>query len=225
MSLGHGAVVVRNGLILNLDAANIKSYIGTGTAWKDISGNENNSILNNGPTYSTTNSGILTLDGTNDWIDCGNASIFSPPSLTASIMIRCASFSTRPHIFGRGSGTAGNFYMVVETNSVFRFYNDIGANWTIAANTAAFPLNTWTYVTATHDGSNSKIFYNGVLQVSTPRVGFLRNWQSNTLQIGTISSGSQITNGSVAAAHLYNRALTEAEILQNFNALRGRYGI
>lgn len=225
MGIAYNTSIVRNGLVLHLDAANKKSYPGTGTVWTDLSGNGNNAALNNGPAFSNTNSGIFSLDGTNDWIDCGNASIFSPSLLTASIMVRCSSFSTRPHLFGRGSGGAGNFYMVIETNGTFRFYNDIGAGWVIAANTPAFSLNTWTYVTVTHDGSFSRIFYNDTQQVSTARSGNLRNWQSNTLQIGSISSGTSLINGNVAFAHLYNRALSADEITQNFNALRGRYGI
>ena len=224
MGLGHGASIVRSGLVLHLDAANIRSYPGTGTVWADLSGNNNNASLNSGPTFNTTISKNFLLNGTSNWIDCGNATIFSPPLLTASLMIKCASFSTRPHIFGRGSGNDGNFYMVVESNGVFRFYNDTGGGWVVAATTSAFPLNTWTYVTVTHDGSFSKIYYNGIQQVSTARSGNLRNWQSNTLQIGNIVGTSPI-NGNVAFAHLYNRALSTVEIQQNFNATRGRYGI
>ena len=222
MATNYNPKAVTSGLVLALDAANAKSYPGTGTTWTDLSGNGNNSTLINGVSYST---GILSLDGTNQRIDCGNAQIFSPQYLTASVMVRCNSFSTRPHLIGRGDGNSGNFYIVVETNSVVRFYNDIGAGWVVAANTTAFPLNTWTYVTVTHDGSLSKIYYNGVLQVSTSRIGTLRNWQSNTLQIGSILSGSSLINGSVSFASLYNRALSVDEIKQNFNAIRGRYSI
>jgi hypothetical protein len=225
MACTSGPTIVTNGLLLDLDAANPKSYPGAGTAWNDISGNANNATLTGSPTYSNTNAGIFSLNGTTAWIDCGNATIFSPPLLTASVMVRCVSFSTRPHLFGRGSGTSGNFYMVVETSGIFRFYNDIGANWVIAANTTAFPLNTWTYVTVTHDGTVSKIYYNGVQQAQGARVGSLRNWQSNTLQIGSILSGSSLINGNVAFAQLYDRALLDSEIQQNFNAVRGRYGI
>lgn len=195
------------------------------TTWNDLSGRGNNGTLVNGPTYNTTNSGTFIFDGTDDWIDCGNADIFSPPRLTASILVRCASFSTRPHLFGRGNGSSGNFYMVVETNGTFNFFNDIGANWIVAAATPAFALNTWTYVTVTHDGNSSKIYYNGTLQVSNSRVGDLRNWQSNTLQIGSLVNGGQLINGSVSLVHLYNRALSATEIQQNYTAIRGRYGI
>lgn len=225
MGIVYNASIVRNGLVLHLDAANKKSYPGSGNTWNDLSGNGNNASLLNGPAFSSDFSGNLILDSTNDWIDCGNASIFSPPLLTASIMVRCSSFSTRPHLFGRGDGGAGNFYIVIETNGTLRFYNDVGSGWTIAANTAAFSLNTWTYVTVTHDGSFSRIFYNGTQRVSTARVGNLRSWQSNTLQIGSILNGNSLINGNVALVQLYGRALSANEIAQNFNALRGRYGI
>lgn len=224
MSVFSGPEIVNTGLVLHLDAANPRSYPGTGTAWNDLSGNNNNASLNNGPTFNSTISKNFLLDGSNDWIDCGNATIFSPALLTASIMVKCTSFSTRPHLFGRGNGNDGNFYMVVESNGVFRFYNDIGGGWVAAANTTAFPLNTWTCVTVTHDGSFSKIYYNGIQQVSTARSGNLRNWQSNTLQIGNIIGTSPI-NGNVAFTRLYNRALSATEIRQDFEATRGRYGI
>lgn len=225
MAIAYNPKIVTNGLVLCLDAANQKSYPGTGTTWFDLSSNGNNSQLINGPTFNTNFLGNFVLDGSNDRIDCGNASILSPALLTASIMVRCSSFSTRPHLFGRGGATAGNFYMVVETNGVFRFYNDVGTGWVIAANTPAFPLDTWAYVTVTHDGSFSKIYYNGIQQVSSARSGNLRDWQTNTLQIGSILSSSSLINGNVASAQLYNRALSDNEIRQNFNALRGRYNV
>lgn len=225
MGIVYNTSIVRNGLVLHLDAANRKSYPGSGTVWNDLSGLGNNATLVNGVAYSSANVGILTLDGIDDWIDCGNASTFSPQYLTASIMINSISFSRRPHLFGRGNGGTGNFYMVVETNGIFRFYNDTGTGWVVAATTTAFPLNTWTYVTCTHDGNFSNIYYNGIQQTSTARVGTLQNWQSNTLQIGNIVNYGSLINGTIGSATLYNRALSPIEIQQNFNAQRGRYGI
>ena len=68
MSLGHGASIVRNGLVLYLDAANPKSYPGSGTTWKDLSGNGNNGTLVNGPTFNSANGGSIVFDGTNDYV-------------------------------------------------------------------------------------------------------------------------------------------------------------
>jgi hypothetical protein len=66
MSLGHGASVVRDGLVLHLDAANIKSYPGTGTTWYDLSGNGNNAALLNGVIYSASFNGNMVYDNIDD---------------------------------------------------------------------------------------------------------------------------------------------------------------
>lgn len=67
MSLGHGPAVVKTGLVLHLDAANLRSYTGTGTAWKDLSGSGRHASLTNGPTHSISNNGNFAFDGVNDY--------------------------------------------------------------------------------------------------------------------------------------------------------------
>lgn len=210
---------------MNVYTANTTAVTNKGTSWYDLTSNGNAATLTNGPLFNPDNKGSMIFDGANDYIDCGSNSNFSSPLITASIIVKCSTFSTRPHLFGLGGGSSGNFYMVVETSGTFRFFNDIGAGWAVAANTTAFPLNTWTHVTCTHDGAISRIYYNGVQQSESARVGTLRNWTSDSLQIGGISNGTQLLTGNVAVAQLYNRALPATEIKQNFNSLRGRYGI
>ena len=68
MAFGNGPRIVNNGLVLCLDASDRNSYPGSGTTWFDVSGKNNNSSLNNGPTYSSDNNGTIVLDGTNDII-------------------------------------------------------------------------------------------------------------------------------------------------------------
>ena len=103
MSLNHGPrTIIPDGLILHLDAANTKSYPGSGTVWKDLSGNGRDGTLIDGVGYSTDNGGTLVFDGTDDYVDCGNDNILSPPYLTASVMCKQTSFSTRGHAMGRG---------------------------------------------------------------------------------------------------------------------------
>jgi hypothetical protein len=69
MGLSHSPSIATNGLVLCLDAANRKSYPGSGTTWTDLSGNGNNGTLTNGPTYSSANGGSLSFDGTNDVVN------------------------------------------------------------------------------------------------------------------------------------------------------------
>lgn len=74
MAFANGPVIVKNGLIFNLDAADRNSYPGSGTTWSDISGNGNNGTLTNGPTFSSDNGGVIVLDGSNDYIANGSLS-------------------------------------------------------------------------------------------------------------------------------------------------------
>lgn len=89
MSLGHGAGIVRSGLVLHLDAANRKSYPGSGTVWTDLSGLENNGTLNNSPTI---NNGILSLDGVNDNITIASIDLSSTDKITLSFWCRLKSY-------------------------------------------------------------------------------------------------------------------------------------
>ena len=68
MSTRYNARIVSDKLMLHLDAANPKSYIGSGTSWVDISGKGNNGTLTNGPTFSSDNLGSFVFDGTNDHV-------------------------------------------------------------------------------------------------------------------------------------------------------------
>ena len=229
MSLNHGPrTIIPDGLILHLDAANTKSYPGSGTVWKDLSGNGRDGTLINGVGYSTDNGGTLVFDGTDDYVDCGNDNILSPPYLTASVICKQTSFSTRGHIMGRGAGNDGNFYIVLETNRQLKVYLDYGSVLALGGYFNNFPLNTWTQITVTHDGLVTKIYINGVLEVSSNRVGTLRSWQANPLLIGGGPGGpggAQFATGNISSAQMYSRALNQSEILNNFEILRGRYSI
>ena len=76
MSLYHSPQISLNGLVLCLDAANPKSYPGSGTTWTDLSGNGNNGTLVNGVGYSSDNLGSLVFDGANDYVNAGNLGSF-----------------------------------------------------------------------------------------------------------------------------------------------------
>jgi hypothetical protein len=65
MGFNYSPKIVTDGLVLYLDAANSKSYPGSGTTWGDLSRSQNNGALVNGPTFSSANNGILTFNGSN----------------------------------------------------------------------------------------------------------------------------------------------------------------
>ncbi len=91
MSGKIGPDINENGLVLSLDAANYKSYTGSGTTWRDLSGNSNNGTLTNGPTFNAANMGAIVFDGTDDKVTISMNSSFiygvSPFSLNAWIYV------------------------------------------------------------------------------------------------------------------------------------------
>lgn len=229
MSLGHGASVVRDGLVLHLDAANPKSYPGTGTTYTDLSIKGNNGTLINGVGYSTNNSGCFVFDGVNDTIDCGPVPEIgaSLTGLTVSAWVYSTSASTRCILENGTLYTTNTFYLFQENSSYFTFEVYGGAYDAVFAS-YVYQLNTWYNLVGVWSSNNRVDLYtNGVLTSGT-RIGQVRSSVINgntNLFVGTRAGTSYPFSGSIGDVKLYNRALSAAEIKQNFEALRGRYGV
>jgi hypothetical protein len=226
MSLGHGASIVRDGLVLHLDAANPKSYPGSGTSWFDLSSNANNGTLVNGVGYSADNKGAMVFDGVNDSSYFPNEiGILDNNPWTISIW---ANVSTSEIGAGRKgwliwkgpSNQAANqlISMGVTSNSI-----EI-ANWsndTVFSN-ALVNFGNWAMYSCTFDGTTIKVYVDSIqLGSKTTTLSIIAGgWY-----LASRTSVTDFLNYSVSVFHLYNRALTEQEIKQNFEATRGRYGI
>jgi hypothetical protein len=199
--------------------------VATGGGWADLTGRGNNGELINGVRESSANGGSIVFDGTNDYVGLGTSTSLVPPYVTASLFVYLNSYSTRPHLFGRGEVGIGHFYFVVETSGVFRFYTDIGSGWSfIQPSSFTFPIGTWYNIVGTFDGSNVNVYGNGSLLATQSRVGQLRQYTALETELGRILTSFNL-NGNISQASIYNRALTAAEVQQNFNALRGRFSI
>jgi hypothetical protein len=236
--LGHGSKIVRDGLVLHLDAANIKSYPGSGTLWKDVSGNGNNGTLVNGVAFNSSNKGSMFFDRVNDHINFENVASLqflnrSPYTLEAWIYPTVnPGASSWTGIFNRESTFNGlrdgyNIYLNGSTGTAMFFATErfqAGTNRGLIYEVTTSVLNTWQQVCATYDGTNLNLFYNAQL-ISTrdDATGNIAN-TSKALEIGRRSSGSYF-GGRLNEQKIYNRALAPAEIQQNFEAIRGRYGI
>jgi hypothetical protein len=224
MSLSHGANVVRNGLILCLDAANPKSYPGSGTAWTDLSSNGNNGTLVNGPTYSSVNGGYIEFDGGDEYIN-GSLAIPSVGSnYTLESMVFLANVSGLKSIFSHGrSGVAFSSGIIISGNNL-RFRNS--SNDHAFSSPTTLTANQWYHFIISITPSGSTGYCNSVSQGTT-----VQTITSNTIadyHIGRRSSNSasEFMNGRIAFIRAYqNKALSALEVQQNFEALRGRYGI
>ena len=205
--------IVTNGLVLYLDAGQSTSYNG-GTTWTDLSGRGNNGTLVNGVGYNGSNGGSLSFDGVNDYVNCGNPSI-SVGKITVSAWVKISTLNITQHIVDSSSNSW--HLAVLGTNRPY-LWNDS----TYHQSSQVLLSNTWYMLTGVQS-STSDIYVNGVLSQS---ISDNRNVTTNNVNIGRWqSNGLRLFNGNIAQVSIYNRALTAEEIQQNFNALRGRFGI
>jgi hypothetical protein len=232
MGLNHSPSIVTSGLILALDAANSKSYPGSGTTWIDLSTSKNNGTLANTPLYSSSNGSIVFsgYGGANNYISLSNLPS-TLPQLTVEVWVNLLY-----------SGNQGVLYIIGQRNSAFRLmYGASNFNWvcattnnswystgtTLSSNSVTV-YNVWNHVVVTYDGSFNRIYVNGVLQgTSTPAISgnILMSSLGGLYIMQTDASNLDNGSGQLSIARIYNVALTQEQILQNFNAQRGRYGL
>lgn len=224
MALNHSPRIITSQLIMCFDPANLRSYPGSGTAGYDISGNNYTETLLNGVSYSTSNLGIFTFDGVDDYCtgsDPGQQtrytveSWFKPTSYPNNNS--CTISSVYP-----GTNATVNFKIGYDAGSTMSggFY-DGSWHYTPSVSTS---LNTWQCIAYSYDGSNLTIYSNGSSGGSTAYTG-TPNSGGSGIRIGRRWDVDDYFAGSIGAIKVYSRALSATEVLQNFNALRGRYGL
>lgn len=225
------AGIVTLGLKLYLDAGNNNSYPGSGTTWTDLSGLGNNGTLN-GPVYSNTNGGVLDFDGTNDYISSANSvSTDLTGSITSEVWFKLdALASDYVRVFGKGNPSLGTrtfglFYLTTVGNQfLFQRYKEFG--YLNVSYDTTVSTGVWYQLVGTSDVDTGthRLYLNGVAQAATgPETGsYISSTDGYT--IGG-DAYHQYHNGPIALVRLYNRALTESEVEQNFNFSRDRFGI
>jgi len=228
--------IVTNGLVLNLDAAKVDSYPGTGTTWRDLSGNNNNGTLTNGPTFSGIGKqASIVFDGVDDYVNnVGSVSTFSfiqnTGIFTIGMWIKPAVLNKTHYFLGNTpTSVEKGFYYGFNSSNGLRFDIMRGDNSAVLNFTAASFISTtdWVNIIAVGNGSTVTLYKNGSsFQTSTGMSNFPTGDSTRVLNVGRITNYSSETfQGSISVSQIYNRALSAAEVSQNFNALRGRYGI
>jgi hypothetical protein len=238
--------IVRSGLTLNLDANVASSYPGSGTTWSDISGNGNNFTMasyNGGsnPAFTrTTNRNYFQFTGTTAPAAAflGGGYMTRGASLnmdysTTSVWFNNNTSSPKVMILG-GTGWENSVYQGVEMYLNGLAIGQMSTRITTGGGTSNSDLhspynyNQWYQLTQTFDGTTQRMYINGVLYTSTSKSG-VQNIPNRQYMIGAHHEGSGnpsvFMNGAIAQYLIYNRALTAAEVLQNFNATRKPYGI
>jgi hypothetical protein len=225
-----GSNVVTNGLVLALDAANTKSYPGSGTTWNDLSGNNNSGSLVNGPTFDSGNGGSIFTDGTNDYISSpyfGNTT----DSFTFAAWFKNDNYSEDKFLLARGRDGSGNgwslhikiFTTGLSVSAVVTTSG--GATQFSATGTSTLALNSWYYLTGVWTaGVSIKHYVNGILEATTNTSTTNLRTSTDGWVIGSLTT-TNFTSGYNAIAQVYTRVLSDAEVLQNYNAQKSRFNL
>jgi hypothetical protein len=233
MGISRGPKIVSSGLVLCLDAANKLSYPGTGTTWTDLSGTGKNLTLINGPTFSSANGGHIVFDGTNDYAVVNPVSAFNiycismwfkPTTIINSTsvgksLIYLKSSTIKYISFGDNTGRVANEYITI--------VQEPGDKRTAVNDGGSLSAGTWYNIVFNYESSQYNIYINNTLKSttigsSTGNVPLITD--PDFIYLNSYEGTSGYLDSSLSTCMIYNRALTAAEMLQNYNATKGRFG-
>jgi len=211
--------------------------------WNDLSGNRNTGTLISGSSYNTGSGGNIQFDGTDDYVYCPYNVSFKPSQITISAWIKPTSSTSNwskiisypyrvddswaePYFswcLSISESTTGKPNLIISTDNGGTFDREDCTATTSLTN------GIWYFVVATYDGTNLKMYINGVLETTQPHstAGNIKYISDSIVSIGNRSVYyiGEYANGKISNVQIYNRALTESEITQNFNAHKSRYSI
>ncbi len=211
--------IVKDGLVLWLDANDKTSYPGTGTTWTDLSRTAGSGSLVNGPTYNSANGGSIVFDGVDDYVQCNISKLSFLNLITLSIGFKLLSFVDVKGLLQFANNSNDSVpWILIRTNgsNTMSWYLNGGyqINQTILTNTVYF-------LDLTYDGTTWNAYKNGILDGSW--TGPFGSYNGDYFWIGNGYNG--YTNIQVYNTKLYNRALSTQEVLQNYNATKNRFGL
>tara|TARA_A100001015_G_C14720949_1_gene605875 strand:+ start:79 stop:774 length:696 start_codon:yes stop_codon:yes gene_type:complete len=220
--------IIKKGLVFNFDAANRASTIpstSTDKTFNTIDLSQSGSFTADAQFDSSTISPSFNLDGTGDYINLGNDSILNFSKYTFSVWVKLSNTNNQTFI---GKGLSKNYGFGI---SVGNIYHNIktSAGWGGNESTSVsgnISTDTWQNVVGTYDEVNIKVYVDGEFKSSLAKAGPIVYSSSNT-EIGHIGddyNGYYVT-GNMGPIQIYNRALSASEILHNYNALKGRFGL
>jgi hypothetical protein len=213
--------IVTNGLVLHLDVANSRSYTSGSTIWNDLSGNNNNGTLTNGPTFSSANGGNIVFDGTNDYIDTGKTATqlgVYDANYTFDAWVYPTDFTNDRTMFGTDtSATREGLHLVFRNGTIYQGH--YSADYGVGTGT----LNAWNNICYTYTQSSgaASIYKNGILQGTGTIASFIGT--TNILIGRWIGAQYFIGNGGIYK--IYNRVLSAQEVKQNYNSQKSRFNL
>jgi hypothetical protein len=240
MGLGHSPSIVMNGLVYSLDAGNLRSYSGSGLTVNGLVGGIGGTLVG-GVGFTSANSGSFIFDGANDYIQLIKPNITN--STTISLWINQQAIDSDKTLINNENDSTGigNFHLFFDTLENFsgrtntysiNFFDNNGTSSSrLAFETNSYSLNNWVNFTITFVSNSAtgirgyknsiESNFSGVSSIGVNDISATSDFKLGKRTI----SDSRYFNGNISQVQIYNRALTAAEIRQNYNATKKRYGL
>jgi hypothetical protein len=220
MATLYGANVVTDGLVLSLDAANPKSYPGSGTTWYDLN-KRYDATLSSATFNSAGAESSFRFSGSGGAVTSGTGTDFAE-AISIEIVYKSSitdTFSTYGRIFDRGDTTISLGSVI---SYQLRFWTYAGGSRSSVSSVNGIGQDgLWHHLMYIYNGTNTLLYLDGSFIVSYAKTGSLES--GSTITIG--NGDSNLFGGEIALCRVYNKGLLESEAISNFNATRGRFGI
>ena len=229
MGVHGGPDIVTDGLVFGMDPANEQSYIGSGTTATDLINKVEGTLQSSGM-FETNDAGVFNFDGGTNYIDCGTNSILNIiNSLSISVWFKTSSAGSNKAIVNRDPGYSNRVWQLGINSSNQVYIQVRGASTAQATSTTTYADGNWHNASAVYDPSTSvKLYIDGdLVNTNTTSIpASLNDIASTPLYVGAYSNFSgERFNGDISNILTYNKALSASEVLQNYNALKGRFGL
>ena len=229
MGTAGGPKIIKDWLVLALDATSTRSWTPGASTWYDLTDNGNNATASGAPSTDDTNTPIrsIAFDGTNDYftVTANETSLSFKGGQTVCVLSYHTFTSGRRVIWDQAYGGYGTW--THESGANINYYhgsNGGNASSYVSRNSSTTTRSSWNYLVCSRDTTNVKWYINGSLTASgTAPYGTLTNTTTNDIRIG-LGYTSTYWIGNMVFVHAYNRGLTAEEVSQNYNAMKGRFG-
>jgi len=219
LTLTQSPTIVFDNLTLRLDAGNSTSYPGSGTTWTDIAGTAQNITLVNSPTYTSGTPAYFTFNGSNQR-GSGTGAVLSSTSYTKSVWFYLNALADNNLV---SSDIGGHFMYFAGGSKLYSGHANWG-NYQAYPSTANFSLSTWYNTTLTFNTTDGMVLYINGVQDSTYTANKTAHGGDSSTNIASFGAGN-LLNGRISKVYCYNRSLTAAEVLQNYNFDKSQFGL
>jgi hypothetical protein len=224
MGTKYNPNIVRDGLVYYIDAANPRSYSGSGVTANGLIGGIGGTLVN-GVGFNSSNSGSFTFDGTNDYITIPDNSFLNNfTNMTLEVVVKYTTTNDQIFVQKVNYSTGNGYTLEIFSSGIVAFCYGSGSGY-LSVSVSNYPVNNIYHMVLTLSGNTQTLYINGV-SVASNASGSVPTLSGTVMKIGD-RTGTYATSaylgGNVYLTKFYNRALTAQEVLQNYNATKKRY--